>query len=178
MKKDLFIHQFYFARSRCCCSYRVHLSSRIEHTTNKRRVNCLNTAKGMGSEKGMVVVKGKRRRVRIWTQKVAMHLWISSTTALEAEGIWIVTLTIHDHTQTQPIPISEWRGRGGGGVWVAFVGVGGDGREMVMVYLCLCRSRLFLCLWYCTWCVFIWFWLFRWLCYRVVWEVNSDPSTQ
>ena len=178
MKKDLFIHQFYFARSRCCCSYRVHLSSRIEHTTNKRRVNCLNTAKGMGSEKGMVVVKGKRRRVRIWTQKVAMHLWISSTTALEAEGIWIVTLTVHDHIQTQPIPISEWRGRGGGEVWVAFEWVEGDERELVMVYLCLYWFCFFLCLWYCTWCVFIWFWLFGWLCYRVVWEVNSDPSTQ
>ena len=164
MKKDLFIHQFYFARSRCCCSYRVHLSSRIEHTTNKRRVNCLNTAKGMGSEKGMVVVKGKRRRVRIWTQKVAMHLWISSTTALEAEGIWIVTLTVHDHIQTQPIPISEWRGRGGGEVWVAFEWVEGDERELVMVYLCLYWSRFSLCLWYCTWCVFIWFWLFGWLC--------------
>ena len=125
MKKDLLIHPFKFVWSRCCCSYRVHLSSRIEHTTNKRRVNCLNTAKGMGSEKGMVVVKGKRRRVRIWTQKVAMHLWISSTTALEAEGIWIVTLTVHDHIQTQPIPISEWRGRGGDEVWVAFEWVEG-----------------------------------------------------
>ena len=170
MKKDLFIHQFYFARSRCCCSYRVHLSSRIEHTTNKRRVNCLNTAKGMGSEKGMVVVKGKRRRVRIWTQKVAMHLWISSTTALEAEGIWIVTLTVHDHIQTQPIPISEWRV---GGVCVC---VGGDERQLVMVYLCMYWFSFFV--YGCTWCVFIWFWLFRWLCYRVVWEVNSDSSTQ
>jgi len=79
-----------------------------------------------------------------------MHRWISLTTALEAEGNWIVTLTIHDHTQTQPIPISEWRGRGGGEEWVAFERVGGVGRELVMVYLCMCRSRLFLCLWYCT----------------------------
>ena len=46
-----------------------------------------------------------------------MHRWISLTTALEAEGSWIVTLTVHDHTQTQPIPISEWRGREGGEVW-------------------------------------------------------------
>ena len=71
------------------------------------------------------------------TQNVSMHRWISLTTALEAEGNWIVTLTVHDHTQTQPIPISEWRGRGGGGVWVVFVWVGGDERELVMVYLCL-----------------------------------------
>ena len=69
------------------------------------------------------------------TQNVAMHRWISLTTALEAEGIWIVTLTVHDHTQTQPIPISEWRGRGGGEVWVVFVCVGGDKREMVVVFL-------------------------------------------
>ena len=89
----------------------------------------------------------------IWTQNVAMHRWISLTTALEAERIWIVTLTVHDHTQTQPIPISEWRGRGGGEVWVVFVGVEGAERELVMVYLCLYWSRLFLCLWYCTWCV-------------------------
>ena len=40
-------------------------------------------------------------------------------------------------------------------MWVVFVGVGGDGRELVMVYLCLCRSRLFLCLWYCTNCVYL-----------------------
>ena len=58
----------------------------------------------------------------IWTQNVAMHRWISLTTALEAERSWIVTLTVHDHTQTQPIPISEWRGRGGGGVWVVMRG--------------------------------------------------------
>ena len=163
MKKDLFIHPFYFARSRCCCSYRVHLSSRIEHTTNKRRVNCLNTAKGMGSENGMVVVKGKRRRVRIWTQKVAMHLWVSSTTALEAEGNWIVPPTIHDHIQTQPIPISQWRGKRGGEVWVAFEWVEGAERELVMVYLCLywfCFFSLFMV----VLDVFIWFWLFGWLC--------------
>ena len=54
-----------------------------------------------------------------------MHRWISLTTALEAEGNWIVTLTVHDHIQTQPIPISEWRGRGGGEMWVVFVCVGG-----------------------------------------------------
>ena len=66
---------------------------------------------------------------------VAMHRWISLTTALEAERNWIVTLTIHDHTQTQPIPISEWRGRGGGGVWVAFEWVEGAERELVMVFL-------------------------------------------
>ena len=64
-----------------------------------------------------------------------MHQWISLTTALEAEGNWIVTLTVHDHTQTQPIPISEWRGRGGGGVWVVFEWVGGDERELVMFFL-------------------------------------------
>ena len=64
-----------------------------------------------------------------------MHRWISLTTALEAEGSWIVTLTVHDHIQTQPIPISEWRGRGGGEVWVVFVWVGGDKRELVMVFL-------------------------------------------
>ena len=110
------------------------------------------------------------------TQNVAMHQWVLSTTALEAEGNWIVTLTVHDHTQTQPIPISEWRGRGGGEEWVVFVGVEGAERELVMVYLCLYWFCFFLCLWYCTWCVFLWFWLFRWLCYRVVWEVNSDPS--
>ena len=46
-----------------------------------------------------------------------MHRWISLTTALEAEGSWIVTLTVHDHTQSQPIPFSEWRGRGGSEVW-------------------------------------------------------------
>ena len=148
IKKDLFIHQFYFARSRCCCSYRVHLSSRIEHTTNKRRVNCLNTAKGMGSEKGMVVVKGKRRRVRIWTQKVAMHLWISSTTALEAEGIWIVTLTVHDHIQTQPIPISEWRGRGGGGVWVVMGAI-----WWWFIYVCVGLVSFFV--YGCTGCIYL-----------------------
>ena len=64
-----------------------------------------------------------------------MHRWISLTTALEAEGNWIVTLTIHDHTQTQPIPISEWRGRGGGEVWAAFEGVESVGRELEVVYL-------------------------------------------
>ena len=77
------------------------------------------------------------------TQNVAMHRWISLTTALEAEGNWIVTLTVHDHIQTQPIPISEWRGREGGEVWVVFVWVEGVGRELVMVYLCLYWSRLF-----------------------------------
>ena len=69
------------------------------------------------------------------TQNVSMHRWISLTTALEAEGIWIVTLTVHDHIQTQPIPISEWRGRGGDEEWVAFEWVEGDKREMVMVFL-------------------------------------------
>ena len=82
-----------------------------------------------------------------------MHRWISLTTALEAEGSWIVTLTVHDHTQIQPIPISEWRGRGGGEEWVVFVGVEGAEREMVVVFLCLYWFCFFLCLWYCTWCV-------------------------
>ena len=31
--------------------------------------------------------------------------------------------------------------------------VEGDGSDMVVVYLCLYWSRLFLCLWYCSWCV-------------------------
>ena len=80
-----------------------------------------------------------------------MHRWISLTTALEAEGNWIVTLTIHEHTQTQPIPISEWRGRGGGEEWVAFERVGGVGRDLVMVFLCLYWSCFFVVIvWYCT----------------------------
>ena len=61
-----------------------------------------------------------------------MHRWISLTTALEAEGNWIVTLTVHDHTQTQPIPISEWRGRGGGGVWVVM-----RGNWLWFIYVCV-----------------------------------------
>ena len=64
-----------------------------------------------------------------------MHQWISLTTALEAEGNWIVTLTVHDHTQTQPIPISEWRGKRGGEVWVVFEWVEGADRELEMVFL-------------------------------------------
>ena len=78
-----------------------------------------------------------------------MHRWISLTTALEAEGNWIVTLTVHDHTQTQPIPISEWRGRGGSELLVAFEWVEGDGRELAVVYLCYYWSRFFLC-YYCV----------------------------
>ena len=61
-----------------------------------------------------------------------MHQWISLTTALEAERIWIVTLTVHDHTQTQPIPFSEWRGRGGSGVWVVM-----RGNWWWFIYVCI-----------------------------------------
>ena len=70
-----------------------------------------------------------------------MHLWISLTTALEAEGNWIVTLTVHDHIQTQPIPISEWRGRGGGGVWGVI-----RGNWWWFIYVCI-GFVSFLCLW-------------------------------
>ena len=79
------------------------------------------------------------------TQNEAMHRWISLTTALEAEGIWIVTLTVHDHTQIQPIPISEWRGRGGSEVW----GVMG-GNWWWFIYVCVGLVSLFmvLCLMY------------------------------
>ena len=66
------------------------------------------------------------------TQNVAMHQWISLTTALEAERSWIVTLTVHDHIQTQPIPISERRGRGGSEVW----GVMG-GNWWWFIYVCV-----------------------------------------
>ena len=98
-----------------------------------------------------------------------MHRWISLTTALEAERIWIVTLTVHDHTQTQPIPISEWRGRGGGEVWVVFVCVGGDGREMVMVFL-YCVDLVSFFVYGIVVDVFLWFWLFRWLLNQIDWR--------
>ena len=159
-----------------CIRDRVHLSSRIEHTTNKRRVNCLNTAKGMGSENGMVVVKGKRRRVRIWTRNVSMHLWISLTTALEAEGIWIVTLTVYDHTQSQPIPISEWRGRGGDEVWVAFEWVEGAERELVVFFWCFCQPRVFLLFPACEFscCVFLLKEIAFWSCSLISFSVMKS----
>ena len=128
----------------------------IEHDRSSKRIRAvdrMNITKSMSSNNRIVMLNRKRRMAGNRTQNVAMHRWISLTTVLDAEGIWIVTLTVHDHTQSQPIPISKWRGREGGEVWVVFVWVGGDGRELVVVYLCLCRSRLFLCLWYCTWCV-------------------------
>ena len=109
----------------------------------------MGTTKAMSSDNGIVVWNRKRRMTEIWTQNEAMHRWISSTTVLEAEGNWIVTLTIHDHTQTQPIPISEWRGGEGSEMWVAFEWVEGAGRELTVVYLCYYWSRFFLC-YYCV----------------------------
>ena len=119
------------------------------NTTNNRLLSRMGTTKAMSSDNGIVVWNRKRRMTEIWTQNVAMHRWISSTTVLDAEGNWIVTLTIHDHTQTQPIPISEWRGGEGSEMWVAFEWVEGAGRELTVVYLCYYWSRFFLC-YYCV----------------------------
>ena len=180
MSKDMSQELSEVSRSQCnvSTSIRKDWVENDHNTTNNRLLSRMGTTKAMSSDNGIVVWNRKRRMTEIWTQNEAMHRWISLTTALEAEGNWIVTLTVHDHTQTQPIPISEWRGRGGGEEWVVFVGVGGDERELVMVYLCLYWFCFSLCLWYCSWCVFIWFWLFRWLRNQVDWRMNSDPSTQ
>ena len=97
------------------------------------------------------------------TQNVTMHQWISLTTALEAEGNWIVTLTVHDHTQTQPIPISEWRGRGGGGVWVVI-------RGNWWWFICVCIGFVCFFVYGIVLDVFLWFWLFSWLLNQIDWR--------
>ena len=97
------------------------------------------------------------------TQNVAMHRWISSTTALEAEGIWIVTLTVHDHTQTQPIPISEWRGRGGDEVWRVMGGI-----WWWFIYVCVGLVSFFV--YGIVLDVFLWLWLFSWLLNQIDWR--------
>ena len=124
-----------------CTSIRRGWIEYDHNTTNNRLLNRMDTTKTLSLNNGIVVWNRKRRMIEIWTQIVPMHRWISSTTVLDAEGIWIVTLTVHDQTQTQPIPISEWRGRGGSDVWVAFAWVEDDGRELAVIYLCLCCYR-------------------------------------
>ena len=92
--------------------------------------------------------------------------WISLTTALEEEEIWIATLIVHDHTQPQSHP-EQWNEREGEMV------VGGIERWCVVLYSHWFMSCCILgvCDSYYVVVVFCYIKWVRWLFIGIVWDL-------